>query len=442
MSGNHFELGVLSDDYRVLSRMQEIASEFNYNFQHWKTPADFEAEFSHAHDDFRLILAAITDSKSKEKAAEFAELIRKKAPSTFIVCSVTGTLAKETAVQAKKAGANLILLEEELLKTSKLDYACSEIVRASYLAIKVTDLVPNKDLEFDVYHLLPQRQKFLKFAFEGDLLSEDKFHKIQQVGEIYISRNSTAQFSAYVKRYQEANSEGLAKRCRAEFLSLYSSFANLAFLLTDQSENASYREGETLMKRCRVLAGELLSTLAAYGNPFEIVNNSTVGEFGSVERTPAIAAYAGYFALQTQMENIDEIMMGALLGSIGILNLPSSISSRLRQGLLRELTSDEMEKYRRYPQESLDLALSRKLPLDPHLRKTMLSVLDPTTLVNFCTDLDNMTLIKLGKPRRNPQQALRALAETKVFEAKSLAADSDGYKFGEALKKFILDKKS
>jgi hypothetical protein len=72
----------------------------------------------------------------------------------------------------------------------------------------------------------------------------------------------------------------------------------------------------------------------------------------------------------------------------------------------------------------------------------MLSVLDPTTLVNFCTDLDNMTLIKLGKPRRNPQQALRALAETKVFEAKSLAADSDGYKFGEALKKFILDKKS
>jgi hypothetical protein len=65
MSGTHFELGVLSDDYRVLSRMQEIASEFNYNFQHWKTPADFEAEFSHAHDDFRLILAAITDSKSK-----------------------------------------------------------------------------------------------------------------------------------------------------------------------------------------------------------------------------------------------------------------------------------------------------------------------------------------------------------------------------------------
>lgn len=438
MADNHFELGVISDDYRVLSRMQEIASEFNYNFQHWKTPSEFEGEFSHAHDDFRLILAAISDHKSKQKATELAELIKKKTPSTFIVCSVAGTLAKETAIQAKVAGANLILLEEELLKTSKLDYACSEIVRASYLAIKVTDIIPQKKLEFDIYHLLPQRQKFLKFAFEGDLLSEEKFKKIQQVGEIYISRNSTSKFGDYVKRYEEATPEGLAKRCRAEFLSLYSSFANLAFLLTDQSENASYREGETLMKRCRVLAGELIATLASYGNPFDIVNNSTVGEFGSVERTPAIAAYAGYLALQMEFDNIDEIMMGALLGSIGILHLPSSISSRLRRGLLRELTTDEMERYRRYPQESLDLALSRKLPIDPPLRKTMLSVLDPSTLISFCSDLDNLTMVKLGRPRRNPLQALRALAETKIFETKNLDPESDGYKFGDALNRYIL----
>jgi hypothetical protein len=440
MGGNHFELGVLSDDYRVLSRMQEIASEFNYNFQHWKNPAEFEEEFSHVHDDFRLILAAVTDQKSKEKATELAELIRKKAPQTFIVCSVAGTLAKETAIQAKKAGANLILLEDELLKTSKLDYACSEIVRASYLAIKVTDIVPGKELEFDIYHLLPQRQKFLKFAFEGDLLSEEKLKRIQQVGEIYISRDSTAKFSSYVKRYEEATPEGLAKRCRAEFLSLYSSFANLAFLLTDQSENASYREGETLMKRCRVLAGELISTLASYGNPFEIVNNSTVGEFGSVERTPAIAAYAGYFALQMNLDNIDEIMMGALLGSIGILHLPSSISSRLRLGLMDELTPSELEKFHRYPQESLDLVLSRKLAVDPALRKTMLSVLEPSTLVHFCSDLDKQTLVKLGKARSNSQQTLMKLAEERFQKTRKLDPESEAYKFGDALNRYILKK--
>jgi response regulator RpfG family c-di-GMP phosphodiesterase len=387
-----------------------------------------------------LILAAITDSKSKEKATELAALIRKKAPSTFIVCSVAGTLAKETAIEAKKAGANLILLEEELLKTSKLDYACSEIVRASYLAIKVTDILPNKVLEFDIYHLLPQRQKFLKFAFEDDLLSEEKYKKIQQVGEIYIGRESTAKFSAYVKRYQEATPEGLAKRCRAEFLSLYSSFANLAFLLTDQSENASYREGETLMKRCRVLAGELISTLASYGNPFDIVNNSTVGEFGSVERTPAIAAYAGYYALQMNLDNIDEIMMGALLGSIGILNLPSSISSRLRNGRLDELSPEEWEKFNHYPQESLDLALSRKLPLDPALRKTLLSTLEQSTLVHFCSELDGQTLVKLGKPRANPLQTLQSLAEQRILKTRKLDPESDGYKFGDALNRYILNK--
>ena len=419
-----YDFGVLSDDYRVLSRIQELSSEFNYSFNHWKNID----ELMEATDDYRLVICAMSDPSGKSKAKDFAQVAHQVCPSAFIICSVSGTLAKETATFAKKSGANLILLEEELLTTSKLDYACSEVIRASYLAIKATDLTPGKELGFDVYHLLPQRQKFIKFAFEGDLLPEEKLKKVQLVGEIYIERNAASKFADYIKKHQDLSAAGLATRCRAEFLALYASYANLAFLLTDQSEHSSYKEGEALVKKCRILSGELVNTLASHGNAFDIVNNSTVGEFGSVERTPAIAAYAGLFALQMELDKIDEIMMATLLSTIGLLITPFAVSAKIRHDRLDDMTPEEVAAYHRYPSESLDLALGRKLPIDPALRELILCVnekangsgfprgtSDPkipigSQLIRFCTQLDRRTLVKLGGTRNNPQDVLKQLA--------------------------------
>jgi hypothetical protein len=435
MSSHPQEFGVISDDYRILSRIQEIADDFGYTFKHWKTAAEFEADAS---SDFRIIIGAVTDPKNKVNSVALSEMIRKKAPASFIICSVAGTVAKETAQFAKKAGADLILLEEEVLRTSKLDYACSEIIRASFLAIKVTDILAGKPLEFDIYHLLPQRQKFLKFLFQGDILSPEKAKKIEQVGEIYIRRNQASEFSEYIKRYEDGSSEHLAKKCRAVFLALYASFSSLAFLLSDQSENSSFKEGEDLMKRSRILAGELLKTLAAYGNPFEVVNNSTIGEFGSIERTPAIAAYVGYFALKLGWQNIDELMMGALLGNVGLLLLPSSITKKVRLKQTAEFLPEELQLYEKYPLSSLDLALGRKLPVDQYLRKSILSVVDPSTLICFCSELDKRTLVMLGKPRVNPALALENLVKETVKRLGRMDPNSEAYSFGADLRKAFL----
>jgi HD-GYP domain-containing protein (c-di-GMP phosphodiesterase class II) len=432
-----YDFGVLSDDYRLLSRIQELASEFNYTFNHWKNVD----ELMEATDDYRLVICAMSDPNGKNNISELVRVAHQMCPSAFVICSVSGTLAKETATFAKKSGANLILLEEELLTTSKLDYACSEVIRASYLAIKATDLTPGKELGFDVFHLLPQRQKFIKFAFEGDLLPGEKLKKVQQVGEIYIIRDDAAKFSEYIKKNQDRSAAGLAKRCRAEFLALYASYANLAFLLTDQSEHASFKEGEELVKRCRILSGELVNTLASHGNAFDIVNNSTVGEFGSVERTPAIAAYAGLFALQMEMDKIDEIMIATLLSTIGLLLTPFSVSGKIRQDRLQDLTPDENLAYRRYPSASLDLALSRKLPIDPSLRELIMSVNERadgtgfprnlpahkiphgSQLIRFCSLLDRRTLVKLGEQRRDPQEVLKQLAREVADDTGSISTD-------------------
>jgi response regulator RpfG family c-di-GMP phosphodiesterase len=443
------DFGVLSDDYRLLSRIQELASEFNYTFNHWKNVD----ELMEATDDYRLVICAMNDPNSKSNISELVQVAHQMCPSAFIICSVSGTLAKETATFAKKSGANLILLEEELLTTSKLDYACSEVIRASYLAIKATDLTPGIELGFDVFHLLPQRQKFIKFAFEGDLLPEEKLKKVQQVGEIYIVRDDATKFSEYIKKNQDMSAAGLAKRCRAEFLALYASYANLAFLLTDQSEHASFKEGEALVKKCRILCGELVNTLASHGNAFDIVNNSTVGEFGSVERTPAIAAYAGLFALQMELDKIDEIMLASLLSTIGLLLTPFSVSGKIRQDRLQDLTPEENLAYRRYPSASLDLTLSRKLPIDPSLRELILSVNERadgtgfprnlpshkiphgSQLIRFCSLLDRRTLVKLGEQRRDPQEVLKQLAREVADDTGSISPD-----FGARIKKNFINR--
>jgi len=123
------------------------------------------------------------------------------------------------------------------------------------------------------------------------------------------------------------------------------------------------------------------------------------------------------------LEQIEDIMIAALLADVGMLLLPPGILAKIREQKVSELTEDECRKYRQYPTKSLEIVLGRKLPIEEKLRDMMLAVheradgtgfpkgitgrklTEGAQLIHFCREFDRRTLIRMGAQRVDQKSA-------------------------------------
>lgn len=398
-------------------RCLNICKEFSYSFRR-EVSVDALADEGD-HPEGRLIVVSTLIGHDKNSAAGLIQVAKHFFPDSFIVCLVGKRINKEAAAFVKKSGANLIILEDEIYNTSKLEFVCTQVIKASFIPIKVSDLDTQFPISFGIYHFMPMRQKFLKCAFPGDTLDEAKMQKLSSVGEFYVKREEVDEFKNYINLITEGSQASLEKRCRVQYLSLKKNYADLVFLLTDQSEFGDYEKGKNMLNTCQELSKEILISLGSLGSAWGVVNNTKMGDFGSIERATAVAAYAGLAALQMGMKKVDEIMVCALLADIGLVFIPPNISKKIRDDLVDQLTPEERAVYETYPFQSLQIALDRKLPMESQIRDIIVSTheaVDGTgfpkkllgnkvsveaQLIHFCNILDNATMIKMGEKRKD-----------------------------------------
>lgn len=419
------DVGILTNDPQIQKRMVGICEEFNYSYQIW-TELD---PFMESAMPVKILFAHFLNPEGPIKPAEMGQLIRSFLPDPFLICVSRSTLTKDESVFCQKSGCSLVLLEEEIFSTGKPEFICTQILKSQYIPIKPSDLVQNREILFDIYHLLPMRGKFLKFAYEGELIDERKLTKSKTVGELYIHRSHSSRFNDYIFLNSESSPEGIEKRCRSQFLNLFAEYIELVYQLTNQSDHASFGDGQKLLTQCSDACKRLIETLGESGQAWKIINNSAIGEFGSVERAPAVAAYCGLFALQAGMEQIESIMLAALLSDLGLLLTSPTILKKIRDSRSKELTPDERTEYEKYPQKSLELILNRKLSIPEKQRDWILSTQEhfdgsgfpknhsgnsipkPSRLIGFCREFDRRTLLKMGSLRPDPNQILRELVK-------------------------------
>ena len=419
------DLCIIATDKKVVQRCESICKAFRYEYKHFEHLEEFVSE----NRDFRLLLLHGSEEIDGEKLDEVIRSVMSFCADAFLLCLLSDKNGKKLTGVAKKAGCNLVLLEDEFYTTSKPEFIFSQVIRATFIPIKATDIVPGVPLGFDLYHLLPQRNKFLKFAFDGDEINETKMAKIIQAAEVYIHKDHAVKFARYVQANSDKSPNSLAKRCRSQFLALSAVYTSLVFLVTDQSELGSFKQGDELLSKCRELTMALLDTLGMHGNAWEIINRSVIGDFGSVERSPAVAAYAALFALFMNVSEIDRLMVAALFSELGLLFLSPKITEHLRNDTLNKLTPDEIQAYRSYPLKSINIVLDRKLQLDEKLRDLVLRAHERADgngfpgkyheatmpmeayLLAFAYEVDRRTAVKLGQAAVDPEKMYRAIIE-------------------------------
>lgn len=423
------DLAVISKNEKFRQRSSSMARFCSFEAQLYSNEDDFFTES----ERYKAISCVLLDCSTLEKSNEIAgkvQVAKQAAPSSYIMAVVSSKLSPEDARIAKTSGASIVIMENEYLLSSKAEFILSQVLRSTYNPIKTLDLIVGSETTFPIFHLLPFNRKFLKVAKPGYKVEQNFLDKYVEVGDLYLQRDDLDAWVHYTNRYASEDSESHLRKCRVRFLQLRQSFLNLVLLITDQSSNASFSQGRDLFAACEGFASDLLDAMKNVSDPWSVINNSAVGDFGSVERAPAIAAYAGILSSQAQMGDPKEVMIGALLADVGFLDLSPSATEKIRQNRMDEMNGEEKMEYQKHPIYSLNQCLSRKLPLSENIKEIISQSHEradqkgfphqPRTdklnevamLVRLCWELDMRCQVRMGEARVDIKEAKQELAES------------------------------
>lgn len=435
MAKKKIEFLAVAKEKEVIDRCQLVTDEFGYSFAHVDN-IDKYAELSTEDQEAYFILLCAIDEKSEASIAGMVQIAKQMSHESFVMVVVNKRVSPDGAQFIKKSGASLVIVEHELFNSSKLDYIAAQKIRASYLPAKSSEFKKDTTINFGLYHLLPLNKKFLPVAHSGSELTEQRIAKINQIGEVYVRREDLKLYEQYLRDHPDLSAAGLKSRCRAQFLLMQSGYIDLALMLSDQSESASFSYGKTLLDTCTKYASDLLMTLATVGEAFDVINNSSIGEFGTVDRAPAIASYAGLISLMSGVGKPEEIMLSAMIADLGMLDLSPNISRAIRNETTSQLPQEDLALYQKHPLISLNVSLSRRLPIGEGMKDIILNTHEKNDgtgfpnrsrgekipheaqLIQFCELIDRGSLIKMGKERKSAAQVRKEIFDRDFTESK------------------------
>lgn len=388
------------------NRCHQIAKDFSYTYHHL-SQAQEVADFNYEQVQFIL-----TDTR------DALPVIRNKYKESFILVVVSDQESQEQISALKRTGANQTMKFSDALYKSRLEFIASQVIRAAFVPVKMTEFPENAIFEFTLYHLMPLNQKLLPILPKGSELNSARLKKLEGIGEVFVRRDEIDRYRMYVESHPDTTATGLKSRCRAQYLSLSNAHSQLMLMITDAEENNTDREAKWLYERCEILGKELLMTLSAINESWDVLNNASLGEMGSVERAPTVAAYSGLISFLTSVGEPRDVMMAALLSGVGMLELNPQILKKIRDsGDPALLTGEDLALYRKHPLLSLQVCENKKIHLKESVKNIILNshekidgsgfpngkkdkIPEEAMLLQFCESIDRVAIVKMGQSRK------------------------------------------
>lgn len=423
----------LTTSQGALERCEKLCQEFSFSFLAVKDFMDLSHEKT-GFEQVQLIVACCLD-QTKEEAAAIVKDARMSYKESHICVVLKDSQIANDLEFVKNAGANIGISESKLMNTSELEYMASQVIRASYVPVKLAEFPKDSVLDFTLYHLMPLNQKLLPILPKGIALTENRLEKLHNIGEVFVRREEVDRYRHYVEGRTDTSAQGLRSRCRAQYLSFCNSHAQLMFLLIDESP-VSGREGRWLYDRCEILSRDLMTTLSAVGEAWEVVNNSSLGEFGSLERAPTTSAYAGLLSLLSSIGDPVAVMMATLLSGVGMLEFPPALSRKMRElGNVDSFTEEEFKVYKKHLFRSVEICRERQLPIKDRVETLILNSHEradgtgfpegrlakeipmEAMLIQFSEMIDKGAIVRLGQPRTSVKEVRQRVVNAEMQEA-------------------------
>ncbi len=415
-------IAVISSDLKFRERANAIAELFKIKIKYY----DSVDKFSNSRDEVKdavFVLVSAVNAKEVSETAGLVQVAKVTSPQANIAVVAHKKVDTAAAEIIKTSGASIVMLENEYFENSKIELVVSRKLYGEWIVVKTADLVKDRPINFTLYHLMPLNGRFLAILQKGKILDETHLKSFDSVGELYIKKEDLENYKKYLIESNDVSAEGLKRRCRAVYLSFVDSYKNLAMLLTDQSEAASFDTGRELFQQLTQMAEELIASLNRLREPWLVINNSGVEDFTAIDRAPAISSYAGMFSMELEIGEPEEVMIAALIADIGLLDLSPAGVLAVKEGNFAALNEVDARIYKQHSLISVNKALSRKVPIPENVKNIILcshervdkkgfpnqigleKIPKESFLVHFSEILDQLTVLRFGKTRFTPEEA-------------------------------------
>ncbi|MFZ4404828.1 MAG: hypothetical protein ACOYOK_12060 [Pseudobdellovibrionaceae bacterium] len=379
------------------------------------------------------------------------QVLRQFFPDAYIAIVIDKKLTVDDAIFVKKSGCNFVLSENDFLNTIRIDYIILNVVKASLIPIKASDIKPGTVVDFSVYTIMTLNKKIMPVLHPGSEVSDSKYQKMTSLGEIYIRRHDIDAFSKYLNTHTDKSASGLLSRCRAQFLNVtYNHFLLISHIL-DYSEQSSFQRGKSLIEKCNQLSSEFVFTLGSTPDPWKVIDQSTYGTLGSVDRSMMVASMAGLTAFISGTGDYDSIMMCGLFCDVATLDLSPKTIGLLDSKEGREaLDPEDKAKFLAHPSMSLNLILERRFQFTDAQKDIILcsheqadkkgfpkmlpgnKIPFEASMILFHELVDLEYRVKMGKTRRPYPEVFK-----EVFQQESAKLDKFTLLFLEKIRPFL-----
>jgi hypothetical protein len=429
---NSTDLVAISTNESFIKRCQGLSADFAFSFAQFETADTFFGGADEA-ERVRCFILDCTKFTNIHEAAGTIQVARQVMDRSFIVCVLDSRVKPEDMEMLKKSGSNLVMLDSEFTTNSKLEFVSSQIIKSAYLPIKPVDLVVNSTAECAFYMLMPKNQKYLRIYKPGQNISADFIKKFITTPELYIHRGDVASWSGYIKSFHApTGEESAARTCRGRFLKLQQAFLDLVLVISDQTSSSSFSGGKELFDDCQKFTSELLESLTEVKYPWEVINNSSIGDFGSVERGTAVAAYAGMLSRAANIGDPKKVMLGALFADIGLILLSPRTTKKVRLDQMQNFDGEEKMEFEKHPIFSLNQMLSKRLQLDEEIKEMILyshermdqkgfparpganKIREDSMIVRLAQEVDQVLMLRMGKERVEFLSAVESFLDKKI----------------------------
>lgn len=321
----------------------------------------------------KMILLSVVDIAVKEEVSGQVQTLRQFFPESFIFVLAEKRMTPTEAAFVKKSGGNFVMLVPEFLETIRLEYILSQVVKTSFVPVGADDFKVGTSLDFTVFTKLTLNKKVIPVIHPGTVINQGRIDKLKTAGELQVRRAQVDLFSKYVNESQDNSATGTNRRCRAQLQTVANIHVNLVLTLTDQAEAVSFDKGRDLLKKFTDLCEGLMKNLAVVEDPWDVIDQSILGNLGATDRSVVIAALAALTSLKSGIGIPDDILLAGLFCDLGMLALSPQALGRINSLQQRTLLGPEdLQTYYKHPIVSLNMLLERKIQLSDRVKEIIL----------------------------------------------------------------------
>ncbi len=416
---------LLATNKKVQNIVRELCPQSE--FELIQSEDEFDEKFDE-YDDSNFAAIICSTEINSEFSLEVAQILRNQCPRTpsFFVC-FDKELYQPTIL--KKNGfseAYLLPIDSEDLKNYIVDCVKPETLAAkNYKAIRILDLKPESQLDFDTYVFLPLNSKYVKLSNKNDVVTEKKLTKLNEhnLNSLHIEQKDMSAFYDYTANQLKDIAQGTGPMSATERdEKLRESVRTLFSSIFDQSKKSDFDSGKEMLGTCQNIISTYI-TGNSEKNWYNQIISTIGGSMGGYSHASNTSTYGAMFALGIGHEAPEDLALAGFLHDLSLSDFPEDLLDIPEE----EWPEDQLKAYKEHPVKTLNIIKQRKMIITPNVEKAILQhhemfsgkgfpnaspgnkIHEDAQILSFADQFDKLTSKKEGEKAMNPLEACSSI---------------------------------